>query len=114
MTKIFMGAKMKMKQSISLKQKFDLLQTLMDESHIHLIIDKILKEIKDQHIKNLEKYNNDLKKFESIYGMKSSNFYEKFEDGQLGDNIDFFEWSGLMELRKDLINKLKVMGISLQ
>jgi hypothetical protein len=46
---------------------------------------------------NIERLNRELEKFEILYKMTSSRFYEKFEAGELGDSGDFFEWSGLYE-----------------
>ncbi|MGE5343210.1 MAG: hypothetical protein ACM3SY_17195 [Candidatus Omnitrophota bacterium] len=39
----------------------------------------------------------ELEKFETTYHMTSEEFYQKFEAGELGDDADFFEWSGLYE-----------------
>jgi hypothetical protein len=40
-----------------------------------------------------------LKNFETKYKMSSSEFYQKFQAGKLGDDIDFFEWSVFYEMR---------------
>jgi hypothetical protein len=39
-----------------------------------------------------------LKKFENQYQMSSQNFYQKFQNGELGDSIDFFEWNTYYEM----------------
>jgi hypothetical protein len=39
--------------------------------------------------------------------MESDAFYLRFEDGELGDAMDFFEWAGLYELRQDLVEKIR-------
>jgi hypothetical protein len=39
------------------------------------------------------------------YGMPSAEFYQKFEQGELGDAMDFFERVGLFELQQDLLGK---------
>jgi len=98
-----------MDQSIPLSKKFNLLKMFVDESHIHLIMDKILKEVKHNHQKNIDRYNKDLKTFELKYEMESTIFYKKFEKGQLGDEMDYFEWSGLIELRNELMDKVKIL-----
>jgi len=41
--------------------------------------------------------------------MESDKFYHRFEAGELGDAMDFFEWSGLYELRQDIIEKIKLI-----
>jgi len=45
----------------------------------------------------------ELKQFESRYGMSSDEFYEKFNKGEMGDSADVIEWAGLYEwaLRKE-------------
>lgn len=41
------------------------------------------------------------------YGMESPVFYQRFEAGELGDTMDFFEWSGLYKLRQDALEKIR-------
>lgn len=43
---------------------------------------------------------NRLKNFESQYQMSSDEFYQRFRTGELGDEIDFFEWSVFYEMWK--------------
>ncbi|MFB2924018.1 hypothetical protein [Aerosakkonema funiforme] len=43
---------------------------------------------------------NRLKAFESQYQMSSDEFYQRFRSGELGDEIDFFEWSVFYEMWK--------------
>ena len=59
-----------------------------------------------QHRLRLDRYERDLREFEKRYGMDSATFYRQFEAGELGDAMDFFEWSGLYELRQDLLDKI--------
>jgi len=40
----------------------------------------------------------ELAAFEEQYGMKSSQFYEKFERGEIGDAADFFDWSATWQM----------------
>ena len=41
---------------------------------------------------------NRLKIFESHYQMSSKTFYQRFRAGELGDAMDFFEWSIFYEM----------------
>jgi hypothetical protein len=41
---------------------------------------------------------NHLKIFEAQYQMSSENFYQRFRAGELGDVMDFFEWSVFYEI----------------
>jgi len=58
----------------------------------------------------LARYEADLKNFEARYGMTSATFYQQFEEGKLGDSMDFFEWSGVFELWQDLQEKVHRLG----
>jgi len=35
--------------------------------------------------------------FETRYGISSENFYRRFTKGELGDDLDYFEWKALIE-----------------
>lgn len=39
-----------------------------------------------------------LKQFEEKYQMPSQQFYQRFQAGELGDSIDFFEWNSYFEM----------------
>lgn len=43
-----------------------------------------------------------MKYFEKKYGMKSEEFYKKYVDGILGDNMDFLEWKASIEIYIEL------------
>ncbi len=50
---------------------------------------------------------NEIKQFEEKYHMSSSEFLKKFENGDLGDSQDYFEWWGLVKGLKTLEERLK-------
>jgi len=50
-----------------------------------------LKEIKEK-----------IKHFEEEYDMKSKDFEEKFQSGELGDAKKFMKWDMLLDARKEL------------
>jgi hypothetical protein len=77
-----------------------------DEAELDLVIGKLLEVAINQHRLRLERYERDLREFEKRYGMDSATFYRQFEAGELGDAMDFFEWSGLYELRQDILDKV--------
>ncbi len=45
----------------------------------------------------LEEISAELTAFEQKYAMSSEDCYQRFNDGELGDDADFFEWTGLYE-----------------
>jgi len=54
-----------------------------------------------------------LQQFEAQYNMPSVVFYPQFEQGLLGDNMDFFEWAGIFELQQALLIKIKRLELAL-
>ena len=81
--------------------------TYSDEAELGLILGKLLDVTLSQHRLRLERYERDLRELEERYSMESATFYRRFEAGELGDAMDFFEWSGLYELRRDIIEKIQ-------
>lgn len=91
---------------MSVAEKPELLQNVtLDESELDLILDKLIDVTLSQHRQRLDRYRRDLSTFETRYGMDSATFYRRFEAGDLGDDMDYFEWSGLWELYQDLQEK---------
>ncbi|AUC61982.1 hypothetical protein AA637_12900 [Cyanobacterium sp. HL-69] len=64
-------------------------------------IDNIEQQIKDIKI--------DLKAFEQQYKMSSEQFYEQFEKGILGDDIDFVEWKAYYQMWHSLHERLNLL-----
>ena len=44
--------------------------------------------------------------FEERYNMKTEEFYRKFQEGHLGDETDFLEWSALADMHKEISQQL--------
>lgn len=53
-----------------------------------------------------------LAEFEQRFEMASDTFYRRFEAGELGDEMDFFEWAGLYELYQDLNKKIRRLELT--
>ncbi len=87
--------------------------TYSDEAELDLILGKLLDVTLNQHRLRLERYERDLREFEERYGMESATFYRRFEAGELGDEMDFFEWAGLYELRQDIVEKIQRLELAL-
>lgn len=81
--------------------------TCSDKAELDLILGKLLDLSLSQYRLRLERYERDLREFEERYGMESTTFYRRFEAGELGDAMDFFEWSGLYELEQDILEKIR-------
>ena len=52
--------------------------------------------------------------YEKRYHMLSEEFYRRFRAGELGDGMDFVEWSVFYEMHQAILERLKVLGASSQ
>ena len=93
---------------MDIARKLELLQeTYSEPAELDRMLGRLLEMALNQHKLRLERYDRDLRQFEKRYGMESAAFYRQFEAGELGDAIDFFEWSGLYDLRQDILEKIR-------
>ncbi|MFH1859542.1 MAG: hypothetical protein ABH870_00770 [bacterium] len=58
----------------------------------------------------LKYYNQELKAFEKRHKMSSPTFYQKFNDGTLGDDKIWFKWTYLYETTTILQNELNLIA----
>jgi hypothetical protein len=56
-----------------------------------------------------ERLERQLAEFEKQYAMKTPVFYARFERGELGDVIDFVEWSATFEMVANLNKRLALL-----
>jgi len=60
-----------------------------------------------ERIQQLTEMQVDLTAFEQRYAMPSAEFFDKFERGELGDAIDFFEWSATWQMAENLKRRIQ-------
>lgn len=88
-------------------EKLELLsENCSNRTELDRILGQILGVMLTRHRQKLAIYDEDIHKFEQLYNLDSEQFLQKFNAGILGDNIDFFEWFSLWELRKDILSKI--------
>ncbi len=88
--------------------KLDLLrETCTESDEFNLMLDKMLEVTIHHYSARIKRYDQELGEYEQQYGMDTEEFYRRFESGDLGDSMDYFEWAGLFELRLDIGNKLR-------
>ena len=68
-------------------------------------INKMLEYKIREYDEEINRFNKVLKKFERKYKKESSVFFDEFNKGRLGDDMDFIEWSSLYQMRSRLIEK---------
>ena len=73
-------------------------------------IDKLLGRERQRLINQLARLEAQAAEFENRYGWRSSEFYPRFERGELGDAMDFIEWSATIEMIRNLRGRVTSIG----
>jgi len=76
-----------------------------EDAFISQTISKMLDYKVQRYDSEIKRLNKELRKYEKTYKKESSIFYEEFEEGRLGDEMDFVEWSSLYKIRNRLLEK---------
>ncbi|GAB4423126.1 MAG: hypothetical protein Kow0031_01500 [Anaerolineae bacterium] len=75
------------------------------------VLDKLLDRERQQLLKQSAELESELAQFEQQYGMASPEFCVKFENGELGDNLDFVDWLGAWRVYQTVQNSLGLLPI---
>jgi hypothetical protein len=51
----------------------------------------------------------DLAEFEQKYQLSSTEFYQRFQAGQTGDDMDYVEWASLVQMAANLEKRLRLL-----
>jgi hypothetical protein len=88
-------------------------ETFSDNLELDHLLTKLLSVVLNQYQLRLERYARDLRDFEEQYGVDTPTFHQRFDAGELGDPVDFFEWDGLYTLHRDLTEKIRRLETAL-
>ena len=73
-------------------------------------IDKVLDRERQRLLGQQARLKSQIADFEVQYGWTSEEFYPRFERGELGDDMDFVEWSATIEMVKNLQRIIELLG----
>jgi len=73
-------------------------------------IDKVLDRERQRLLGQQAPLKSQITDFEVQYGWTSEEFYPRFERGELGDDMDFIEWSATIEMVKNLQHVIELLG----
>ena len=48
--------------------------------------------------------------YEKQYGMKSTEFFAKFNSGKTDDRMDYVEWAGLFQMTENLFKQIALLN----
>ena len=74
------------------------------------VLDKLLERKRAELARYRDEMRAELDAFEKRYNLTSTEFSEKFEEGELGDATDFFDWSATWQMYNDTRRYLRVLS----
>ena len=95
---------------MNLEAKIDVLKQIGVEALLEQTLTKIIQSELYQLMQTQENLRQELAQFEQRYRISSQECWNRFEAGELGDDADYFEWTGLYEiyqLNEAILQRLK-------
>jgi hypothetical protein len=88
---------------------------LLDQTRIDPVLDMTLNKLLSREFNRMANLKTRLVKqmqvFENQYHLKSQEFYPRYESGELGDEMDFMEWSSTIEMVRNVDKRLAVLNM---
>jgi hypothetical protein len=83
------------------------------DSTLDVVLDKLLERKRAELIQHRDEMRAELEAFENQYGMTSVEFFDKFRRGELGDAMDFLDWSATWQMYNDVLKYLGALSSEL-
>ncbi len=94
-------------------EKLQLLETLCRQGYASDIVERTLDKIIAYEIANAQKESTELhaelQEFEAQYKISSQDFYQRFRQGEMGDDVDFVEWSAFYQMWLSVQQGLEIL-----
>ncbi len=76
---------------------------------LDLVMNKLMAREKDRMRALQSRLENDLLLFEKNYAISSEAFFQRYEKGEMGDAMDFVEWSATWEMLRNTEKRLTLL-----
>lgn len=98
---------------VQISEPLQILDSLYLKGYRSSLIDRALTKIIELErvntLKQASELQSKLQTYELQYQMPSEIFYQRFSEGSLGDEIDYFEWGVIYELWQSVQERLQVL-----
>jgi hypothetical protein len=82
----------------SVLEKVEIVQSVGAEGLANQALTKVIQVERDRLKQEQQRLQAELTKFESTYQMTSEVCQQKFKEGELGDAVEFFEWTSVYSI----------------
>jgi hypothetical protein len=94
-------------------EQLKILQILYSRGEVSEVVERSLPKIIAHEIaiaqQQAREIEADLQEYEIRYQMPSAEFYHKFRAGELGDDVDFVEWSSFYQMWSSVRERLQIL-----
>lgn len=90
----------------------ELYQQGQESDLIDRTLEKLLRHEAERCQAQLSQLQADLAEFEQRYNLSSAEFYQRFQAGQTGDEMDYVEWASLVQMADNLEKRLQLLRAS--
>jgi len=86
----------------------------VDNAFVDSVLDKsitklvIREQMRMQHLK--QRLQQQLSQFEQNYNLLSQEFYNRYNQGEMGDEMDFIEWASTIEMLINVEKRMVLLG----
>ena len=103
-----------MKANTVTAERLHALAELYQQGHVSELMERTLEKLLRQEAEvcqaQLRQLQADLAEFEQKYQRSSTEFYQQFQAGQTGDEMDYVEWASLVQMADNLKKRLRLLS----
>lgn len=102
-----------MQTDIASIDKLHAIESLLRNGYKSALVGRTLNKLTEIELsklnRELEEIETRIEKFEALYNIDSDIFIEKFHSGQAADSADNIEWISFVDMRIELIKKIRII-----
>ena len=87
----------------------------VDSSTVDYVLDMTVDKLLAREVERMRelkaRLTDQLAEFEERYTLESADFYTRYEDGEMGDTMDFVEWSATVEMLENAERRLALLAL---
>ena len=95
-------------------ERLHALAELFQQGHVSELMERTLEKLLHHEAEEcqaqLRQLQADLAEFEQKYQRSSTEFYQQFQAGQTGDEMDYVEWASLVQMADNLKKRLRLLS----
>jgi Rad3-related DNA helicase len=96
-------------KTMNLKALEEIFEKNLSDEYLPKALTKLISYEIAKTTQELQELRSELKVYEERFNMSSEEFFQKFNNGELGDSADFFEWATLYKMYMRASERLNLL-----